>query len=63
METIRENTNLNNNKLNDQDFCDRFAGMFKDDPQFDEFVEEMAAYRRKIDAEMAAYENSLEKNE
>jgi hypothetical protein len=30
--------------------------MFKDDPLFDEFVEDMAAYRRKLDAEVAADE-------
>ena len=29
----------------------RFAGMFKDDTLFDQFVEDMAAYRRQIDAE------------
>jgi hypothetical protein len=34
----------------------RFAGMFKDDPLFDEFVEDMAAYRRELDAEVAMYE-------
>jgi hypothetical protein len=28
-----------------------FAGMFKDDPLFDEVVEDMKAYRREIDAE------------
>ncbi|MBD2775710.1 hypothetical protein [Iningainema tapete] len=33
-----------------------FAGMFKDDPLFDEFVEDMAAYRRELDAEVAANE-------
>jgi hypothetical protein len=34
----------------------RFAGMFKDDPLFDEFVEDMAAYRRELDAEIARHE-------
>jgi excisionase family DNA binding protein len=34
----------------------KFAGMFKDDPLFDEFVEDMAAYRRELDAEVAADE-------
>jgi hypothetical protein len=34
----------------------RFAGMFKDDPLFDEFVEDMAAYRRELDAEVAQHE-------
>jgi excisionase family DNA binding protein len=32
----------------------KFAGMFKDDPLFDEFVKDMAAYRRELDAEVAA---------
>lgn len=36
----------------------KFAGMFKDDPLFDEFVEDMAAYRRELDAEVAANENT-----
>lgn len=27
----------------------RFAGVFKDDPQFDEVMDEIAAYRREID--------------
>jgi len=31
----------------------RFAGMFKNDPLFEEFVEYMAVYRRELDAEMA----------
>ena len=35
----------------------KFAGMFKDDPFFDEFVEEMAENRRKLDEEMAAEES------
>lgn len=34
----------------------QFAGMFEDDPLFDEFVEDMAAYRRELDAEMSAEE-------
>ncbi|TAF06236.1 MAG: hypothetical protein EAZ77_12660 [Nostocales cyanobacterium] len=38
-------------------------GIFKDDPFFDEFVEEMAKKRRELDAEMAAYEASLEENQ
>ena len=40
----------------------KFAGMFKDDPFFDEFVEEMAENRRKLDEEMAAEEASIEEN-
>ena len=34
----------------------KFAGMFKDDPLFDDFVEDMAAYRRELDAEVTADE-------
>ncbi|HLO88180.1 MAG TPA: hypothetical protein VK203_24685 [Nostocaceae cyanobacterium] len=37
-----------------------FDGIFKDDPLFDEFVEAMARNRRELDAEIAAYEASLE---
>jgi len=40
----------------------KFAGMFKDDPFFDEFVEEMAEDRRKLDEEIAAEEASIEEN-
>ena len=35
-------------------------GIFKDDPFFDDFVEEMAKNRRELDAEIAASEVSLE---
>ncbi|MFM6077298.1 MAG: hypothetical protein ACKPCI_02075 [Dolichospermum sp.] len=38
-------------------------GIFKDDPFFDDFVEEMAKNRRELDAEMAVYESSLEENQ
>lgn len=31
----------------------KFAGMFKDDALFDQFLEDMAAYRREVDGEMA----------
>jgi hypothetical protein len=41
----------------------QFDGIFKDDPLFDEFVEEMAKNRRELDAEIAAYESSLEENQ
>lgn len=41
----------------------QFAGIFKDDPLFDEFVEAMAAERRKLDAEMAAYDAANEENQ
>lgn len=30
----------------------KYAGMFKDDPDFDDFLAEMEAYRREIDAEI-----------
>ncbi|QYX31721.1 hypothetical protein [Sphaerospermopsis torques-reginae] len=40
----------------------QFDGIFKDDPLFDEFLEEMAKNRRELDAEIAAYESSLEEN-
>lgn len=38
----------------DHDFGDpwaMFAGMWEDDPYFDEFLAEIAAYRRELDAE------------
>ncbi|MFM6009145.1 MAG: hypothetical protein ACKO99_00575 [Dolichospermum sp.] len=38
-------------------------GIFKDDPFFDDFVEEMAKNRRELDGEMAVYESSLEENQ
>ncbi len=41
----------------------KFAGMFKDDPLFDEFVEDMAAYRRELDAEIADSESASEENQ
>ncbi|MEA5617967.1 hypothetical protein VB711_08975 [Cronbergia sp. UHCC 0137] len=37
----------------------RFDGIFKDDPLFDEFVEDMAANRRELDAKIAAYQSYL----
>ncbi|WP_204106309.1 MULTISPECIES: DUF4209 domain-containing protein [Spirulina sp. CCY15215] len=40
----------------------KFSGMFQDDPQFDEFVEEMEDYRRKIDDEAADREIISEEN-
>jgi predicted RNase H-like HicB family nuclease len=40
----------------------KFAGMFKDDPLFDEFVEDMATYRRELDAEVAAHEIASEEH-
>ena len=41
----------------------KFSGMFKDDPLFDEFVEDMAAYRHKLDAEVAADDINSEENQ
>jgi len=43
-------------KVEQSDPWVKFAGMFKDDPLFDDFVEDMAAYRRELDAEVAADE-------
>jgi hypothetical protein len=40
----------------------QFDGIFKDDPLFDEFLEDIAANRRELDAEIAAYESCLEEN-
>jgi hypothetical protein len=40
----------------------KFDGMFKDDPLFDEFVEDMATYRRELDAEVADREVSSAEN-
>jgi len=36
------------------------AGMFKDDPQFDDMLAYIEAYNRELDAEMAAYYDSLD---
>ncbi|MEH2337831.1 DUF4209 domain-containing protein [Nostoc sp.] len=41
----------------------KFDSIFKDDPLFDDFVENMAANRRELNAEVAAYEASLEENQ
>jgi predicted RNase H-like HicB family nuclease len=41
----------------------RLAGKYKDDPLFDEFVEDMAAYRRELDAEVAAHEIASEEHQ
>jgi len=38
----------------------QFAGMFKDDPLFDEFVEDMDAYRRELDTQIADEATSQE---
>lgn len=44
-------------KVEQSDPWVKFAGMFNDDPLFDEFVEDMAAYRRELDAEVTPEEN------
>ena len=41
----------------------KFDGIFKDDQLFDDFVENMDANRRELDAEVAASEASLEENQ
>lgn len=41
----------------------KFAGMFKDDPQFDEMLEDIQALRRERDAEMEEYYRQLDAEE
>lgn len=38
----------------------KFAGMFKDDPDFDEVLADIEAYRRERDAEMEEYYRQLD---
>ncbi len=38
----------------------KYAGMFKDDPLFDDFVESMAAHRREVNEQVAAQETAAE---
>jgi len=38
----------------------KFAGMFKDDPDFDEVLADIEAYRRERDAEMEVYYEQLD---
>ncbi len=38
----------------------KLAGKYKDDPQFDEVLEYIAAYRRELDAEMEADDKELD---
>lgn len=47
---------IHQQKVEQSDPWVKFAGMFKDDPLFDEFVEDMAAYRRELDGEIAGDE-------
>jgi hypothetical protein len=62
--TLRDFSGTNKEKLNIKTKLEernpwvKFSGIFKDDPLFDEFVEEMEKYRRKIDAEAADREIS-----
>jgi Domain of unknown function (DUF4209) len=53
---------IHQQKVEQSDPWVRFAGMFRDDPLFDEFVEDMAAYRREIDAEVTAHEIASEEH-
>jgi predicted RNase H-like HicB family nuclease len=41
----------------------KLAGIFKDDPQWDEFQAAMATYRQGIDAELAAEYAQLDKSD
>lgn len=50
-------------KVEQSDPWVKFAGMFKDDPLFDDFVEDMAAYRRELDTEIAADGVTPEENQ
>ena len=54
---------IHQQKVEQSDPWVKFAGMFKDDPLHDEFVEDMAAYRRELDAEVAAHEVNSEESQ
>ncbi len=41
----------------------KFAGMFKDDPDFEEVQADIEAYRQELDAEMEAYYRQLDAEE
>ncbi|WP_235526441.1 hypothetical protein [Nostoc piscinale] len=41
----------------------KFAGKYKDDPQFDDMLADIAEYRRELDAEMAEYYRQLDSEE
>ena len=41
----------------------KFAGMFEDDPHFDEVQQYIAEYRRELDAEMEEYYQEIENQE
>jgi hypothetical protein len=38
----------------------KFAGMFKDDLDFDRVLEHLEEYRRELDAEMEKYDQQLD---
>ncbi|MFB2917949.1 type II toxin-antitoxin system HicB family antitoxin [Aerosakkonema funiforme] len=38
----------------------KFAGMYKDNPLFNEMISEMEAYRREVDAEMQEYYRKMD---
>jgi predicted secreted protein len=41
----------------------KFAGMFKDDPQFDDMLADIEAYRRELDAKQEEYYRQLDAEE
>jgi len=41
----------------------KYAGMFSDDPDFDDFLAEIEAYRREIDADMAVCDDRFDEPE
>ncbi len=41
----------------------KFAGMFKDDPQFDDVLADIEAHRREFDAEMEEYYRKMDAEE
>lgn len=51
----RENIFSTSNTARVNDPWVKYAGMFSDDLDFDDFLAEMEAYRREIDADMAVY--------
>lgn len=42
---------------------EQFAGIFADDPLFDDFVKDMAAYRQEIDDQVANADDKTKKKE
>lgn len=41
----------------------KYAGVFKDDPLFDDFLENMAAHRREVDEQVTAQETTAEESQ